>query len=195
MTPTKKKRRKDSVAKPRKQSRQTAGGKKAAANPVNKKEKAMIEEGAVAPDFRVLGDDGKEIALSDFAGRRDVVLYFYPKANTTGCTHEAQEFRDLKKDFDKLGVAILGCSADSVVAQAKFKANYRLNFTLLSDPEFKIIEAYGARRMKSFLGRSFLGIVRCTAWIGRDGKIRKTWPSVSAKGHAAEVLEAISASR
>lgn len=195
MAPTKKKWRKDSAAKPRKQSRQTKGGKKAAASPVNNKEKAMIEEGAIAPDFRVLGDDGKEVSLSDFAGRRDVVLYFYPKANTTGCTHEAQEFRDLKKDFDKLGVTILGCSADSVAAQAKFKANYNLNFTLLSDPEFKVIEAYGARRMKSFLGRSFLGIVRCTAWIGRDGKIRKAWPSVSAKGHAAEVLEAISASR
>jgi peroxiredoxin Q/BCP len=195
MAPTKTKRRKANTAKPRKQSRRAAGGKKVAANAAAKKEKAMIQEGAIAPDFRVLGDDGKEIAVSDFAGRRDVVLYFYPKANTTGCTHEAQEFRDLKKDFDRLGVVILGCSGDSVAAQAKFKANYRLNFTLLSDPEFTIIEAYGARRMKSFLGRSFLGIVRCTAWIGRDGKILKTWPSVSAKRHAAEVLATISASR
>ena len=88
---------------------------------------------------------------------------------------------------------ILGCSGDSVETQAKFKAKYKINFSLLSDPEFQAIDAYGARRMKSFLGKSFLGIVRSTFLIGPDGKIRKTWPSVSPKGHAVEVLEALKA--
>jgi peroxiredoxin Q/BCP len=193
MVQKKKEKSKVNSAKPNKKSGLSAKVAKAT-KPAGGKETVMIQEGEKAPDFRVPADNGKEISLADFAGR-DVVLYFYPKANTTGCTHEAQEFRDLKKAFDKLGISILGCSADSVAAQAKFKANYNLNFPLLSDPEFKVIEAFGARRMKSFLGRSFLGIVRCTVWIGRDGKIRKAWPSVSAKGHAAEVLAAISASR
>jgi len=88
---------------------------------------------------------------------------------------------------------ILGCSGDSVETQAKFKAKYKINFSLLSDPEFQAIDAYGARRMKSFLGKSFLGIVRSTFLIGPDGKIRKAWPNVSPKGHAVEVLEALKA--
>lgn len=86
---------------------------------------------------------------------------------------------------------ILGCSGDTVEAQAKFKAKYRLNFPMLSDPEFQAIEAYGARRMKTFLGKSFLGIVRMSYWIGPDGRIRKVWEKASSKGHAAEVLEAM----
>jgi peroxiredoxin Q/BCP len=89
---------------------------------------------------------------------------------------------------------ILGCSGDPVEMQAKFKAKYKLNFPLLSDPEFRAIDAYGARRMKSFLGKSFLGIVRSTVLIGPDGKVRKVWPSVSPKGHAAEVLEVLKSS-
>jgi thioredoxin-dependent peroxiredoxin len=93
--------------------------------------------------------------------------------------------------FRKLNVAVLGCSADSVQAQSKFKAKYQLNFPLLADTEFRVIEAYGARRMKSFLGKTFLGIVRMTFWID-DGKIRKIWDKVSAKGHATEVLAAMS---
>jgi len=88
---------------------------------------------------------------------------------------------------------ILGCSGDSAETQAKFKAKYNINFSLLSDPEFRAINAYGARRMKSFLGKSFLGIVRSTFWIGPDGTIRKIWPNASSKGHAAEVLEALKA--
>jgi len=120
-----------------------------------------------------------------------VALYFYPKANTPGCTTEAIEFRDLKKDFDKLNAVILGCSADSVEAQAKFKTKQRLNFYLLSDPNFTAIEAYDARRMKSFLGKSFLGIVRSTVLVGPDGKIEKIWATAKAKGHAAEIVEAL----
>lgn len=95
------------------------------------------------------------------------------------------------KSFEKLNTSVVGCSADSVQAQAKFKDKYGLNFPLLADAEFKVIEAYGARRMKSFLGKNFLGIVRMTFWIGDDGNIRKVWDKVSAKGHAAEVLAAV----
>jgi thioredoxin-dependent peroxiredoxin len=101
---------------------------------------------------------------------------------------EASEFRDAKKQFDKLNVVILGASADAVKTQAGFKEKYKLNFQLLSDPDFKMIEAYGARRMKKFLGKSFLGIVRSSFLIGADGKIEHVWDSVRAKGHAAEVL-------
>ena len=101
---------------------------------------------------------------------------------------EASEFRDAKKQFDKLNVVILGASGDPVKTQAGFKDKYKLNFTLLSDPEFQMIEAYGARRMKKFLGKSFLGIVRSSFLIGADGKIGHVWDNVKAKGHAAEVL-------
>ena len=101
---------------------------------------------------------------------------------------EASEFRDAKKQFEKLNVVILGASGDPVKTQAGFKEKYKLNFTLLSDPEFEMIEAYGARRMKKFLGKSFLGIVRSSFLIGADGKIEHVWDNVKAKGHAAEVL-------
>ncbi|MGO9641565.1 MAG: thioredoxin-dependent thiol peroxidase [Candidatus Acidiferrales bacterium] len=150
----------------------------------------MLNVGESAPDFQLRGDDGKEISLAGLRGRY-VVLYFYPKASTPGCTCEANEFRDRKKDFDKLGAVILGCSADQVEAQARFHDKQNLNFNLLSDPEFEVIEAYGARRMKKFLGKSFLGIVRSTVLMGPDGKIAKIWETASAKGHAAEVLAAL----
>jgi thioredoxin-dependent peroxiredoxin len=150
----------------------------------------MLKEGDPAPDFRLPADDGSEISLKDLRGKH-VALYFYPKASTPGCTTEAIEFRDLKKDFDKLNAVILGCSADSVAAQANFKAKQRLNFPLLSDPNFTAIEAYDARRMKSFLGKSFLGIVRSTVLVGPEGKIEKIWATAKSKGHAAEILEAL----
>jgi peroxiredoxin Q/BCP len=150
----------------------------------------MLKEGDPAPEFRLPADDGREISLKDLRGKH-VVLYFYPKASTPGCTTEALEFRDLKKEFDKLNAVVLGCSADSVEAQAKFKAKQKLNFPLLSDPEFTVIEAYDARRMKSFLGKSYLGIVRSSVLIGPDGKVEKIWATAKSKGHAAEVVEAL----
>ena len=104
---------------------------------------------------------------------------------------EASEFRDAKKQFDKLNAVILGASADAVKTQAGFKEKYKLNFPLLSDPQFTLIEAYGARRMKKFLGKSFLGIVRCSFLISTDGKIEHVWDNVKAKGHAAEVLAVV----
>jgi peroxiredoxin Q/BCP len=157
--------------------------------PAKIKEKIMLKEGDKAPDFHLKADDGQEISLSALSGK-PVVLYFYPKANTPGCTIEANEFRELKPKFDASDVVLLGCSADKVESQAKFKAKYKLNFALLSDPDFEAIEAYDARRMKSFLGKSFLGIVRSTFLIAPDGRIAKVWDKVTAKGHAAEVLDA-----
>jgi thioredoxin-dependent peroxiredoxin len=150
----------------------------------------MLKEGDAAPAFRLPADDGREISLKDLRGKH-VALYFYPKASTPGCTTEAIEFSELKREFDKLNTVILGCSADSVESLAKFKAKQKLNFPLLSDPDFKVIEAYEARRMKSFLGKSYLGIVRSTVLIGPDGKVEKIWATAKAKGHAAEIVEAL----
>jgi thioredoxin-dependent peroxiredoxin len=150
----------------------------------------MLKEGDAAPAFRLKADDGQEISLAELRGKH-VALYFYPKASTPGCTTEAIEFRDMKRDFEALNAIILGCSADTVEAQAKFKAKQRINFPLLSDPDFTVIEAYGARRMKNFLGKSYLGIVRSTVLIGPDGKVERIWATAKSKGHAAEVVEAL----
>jgi peroxiredoxin Q/BCP len=150
----------------------------------------MPKEGEKAPDFRVSADDGHTVSLKDYAGK-NVILYFYPKANTPGCTNEATEFRDRVAKFDALNTMILGCSADSEDDQSKFKKKYNLNFPLLADTERKVSEAYGAARMKSFLGKNFMGIARITYWIGPDGTVRKLWEKVTAKGHAAEVLAAV----
>jgi thioredoxin-dependent peroxiredoxin len=150
----------------------------------------MLQEGDKAPDFRLKTQEGKEVALSSLRGK-PVVLYFYPKAMTPGCTTEAGEFRDAKPQFDKAGAVVLGCSADNVDLLSKFAAKYNLNFSLLSDPEFAAIEAYGARRMKQFLGKSFLGIVRSTVLIGPDGRIVKLWPKAKSSGHVSEILEAL----
>lgn len=150
----------------------------------------MLKKGDVAPDFHATADDGKTVSLADYRGR-NLILYFYPKADTTGCTHEAVEFRSALEQFTLANTAVVGCSGDFVQDQAKFKAKYDLNFPLLADREFKVIEAYGARRMKTFFGKSALGIVRMSFWIGPDGIIRKVWEKVTAKGHAAEVLAAV----
>ena len=150
----------------------------------------MLKEGDKAPDFRVTADDGRTISLADYRGR-NLILYFYPKANTTGCTHEAVEFSSALEQYHAAKTDVVGCSGDSVESQAKFKARYKISFPLLADTKFDVIEAYGARRMKTFFGKSFLGIVRSTYWIGPDGKIKKVWEKVTPKGHAAEVLAAI----
>ncbi|MFZ3218036.1 MAG: thioredoxin-dependent thiol peroxidase [Candidatus Acidiferrales bacterium] len=150
----------------------------------------MLQEGEKAPDFSVLADDGKTVSLGDYRGK-NLILYFYPKANTPGCIHEANGFRNMIADFQAQNAAIAGVSGDNVEAQSKFSKKLNLNFPLLADTEFQIIETYGARRMKSFLGKTFLGIVRTTFWIGPDGKINKIWNNVTPRGHAAEVLAAL----
>jgi thioredoxin-dependent peroxiredoxin len=150
----------------------------------------MPKQGEKAPDFRVKADDGSAVSLKDYAGK-NLILYFYPKANTPGCTNEATEFRDRVSKFEALNTSVVGCSADSEESQTKFKKKYNLNFPLLADTEKTVIEAYDAARMKSFLGKNFMGIARITYWIGPDGAIRKVWEKVTAKGHAAEVLTAV----
>jgi len=151
---------------------------------------AELKVGELAPEFRLKADDGRDVTLQELRGKR-VVLYFFPKVLTPGCSTEAAEFRDAKPEFDKLDAIVFGCSADPVSGQEKFKSKFKLNFTLLSDPDFTVIEAYGARRMKSFLGKSFLGIVRSTVLVGPDGRVEKLWPQARAKGHAAEVVKGI----
>jgi peroxiredoxin Q/BCP len=151
----------------------------------------MLKVGQKAPEFTLTSDEGKEISLKDFAGQR-VVLYFYPKASTPGCTVEACEFRDLQPKFAKADVVLLGVSADPVKALRNFKTKQHLNFPLLSDPTHKMIESYGVWRMKKFMGRSFKGIVRSTFLIGPDGKIEEIWDEVKAKGHAAEAFSRLS---
>jgi len=151
----------------------------------------MLKIGQKAPDFTLKSDTGRDVSLRDFKGKR-VVLYFYPKANTPGCTIEACEFRDLRPKFQMENVVVLGVSADPEKSLANFKKKQGLNFTLLGDPTRKMIKEYGVWRMKKFMGRSFKGIVRCTFLIGPDGKIEEIWDGVSSKGHAGEVFEKIS---
>ncbi|HXX20215.1 MAG TPA: peroxiredoxin [Candidatus Acidoferrum sp.] len=150
----------------------------------------MLKAGEKAPAFRATSDDGSTVSLADYKGK-NLVLYFYPKANTSGCTHEAVEFSTALDEFKSANTAVVGCSGDSIESQTKFKTRYGINFPLLADTNFEVIEAYDARRMKTFFGKSFLGIVRMTFWISPDGKIRKVWEKVTPKGHAAEVLAAI----
>jgi peroxiredoxin Q/BCP len=151
----------------------------------------MLKPGDKAPDFTLVSDEGKEVSLADFKGKR-VLLYFYPRASTPGCTLEACEFRDLKPRFDKEGTVILGVSADPERALNTFKVKQKLNFSLLSDPTHKMIKSYGVWRMKKFMGRSFKGIVRSTFLIGPTGKIEEIWNEVKAKGHANEALTRVS---
>jgi peroxiredoxin Q/BCP len=150
----------------------------------------MLNVGEQAPDIDVRTDAGESFRLSDLKGKR-VVLYFYPKADTPGCTTEACEFRDDSKAFAKKKVEIVGVSPDKSTAQAKFKTKYELPFTLLADDEKAVAHAYGVWKEKNMYGKKVMGIERTTFLIGADGKIEKIWPKVKAKGHAAEVLAAL----
>jgi len=151
--------------------------------------KTFLKPGDKAPNFKLLSDEGKEISLADFKGQR-VLIYFYPKASTPGCTVEACEFRDHLPKFKSKKIPVLGISADPVKALANFKAKQKLNFPFLSDPDHKMIESYGMWQIKKFMGRSYQGIVRSTFLIAADGKIAKIWDNVKVKNHAAEVLAA-----
>jgi peroxiredoxin Q/BCP len=145
--------------------------------------------GAKAPAFTLPGDGGTTISLKDFMGR-NLVLYFYPKADTPGCTKEAIAFSRLRAAFSKTGTEILGVSADSVAAQDKFKTKHKLKIPLASDETKKMLTAYGAWAEKSLYGRKFMGVVRKTFLIDREGRIAKVWPKVRVEGHAQEVLDA-----
>jgi peroxiredoxin Q/BCP len=149
-----------------------------------------MKEGDPAPDIELATDQGDSLRLSSLRGKK-VVLYFYPRASTPGCTTEACEFRDTSGDFKRHNTVIIGISPDRPAAQQKFKANYDLPFTLLCDVDKSAAEAYGVWKEKNMYGKKVMGIERTTFLIGEDGRIEKIFPKVKAKGHAAQVLEAI----
>ncbi len=152
-----------------------------------------IAEGEIAPDFALVDAKGQKVSLSDFEGK-DVILYFYPKDDTPGCTKEACGFRDDWKAFQRRGAVVLGVSADSEASHEKFRAKYKLPFTLLSDPTKKTMTAYGAYGEKMMYGKKVTGVIRSTVWIGPDGVVRKHWARVpKADEHPAKVLEALTA--
>jgi peroxiredoxin Q/BCP len=147
----------------------------------------MLKEGDRAPAFHLDSDSGEKIALKDFKGKT-VVLYFYPKDMTPGCTQQACDFRDEFAKFKKKGAVVLGISKDSVERHVKFKEKYSLPFPLLADVEGKVCEAYGVWQEKSLYGRKFMGIVRTTFLIAPDGKIEKIFSKVKVKGHVEQML-------
>ncbi len=152
----------------------------------------MLEEGKKAPAFSLKDQDGKVVKLADFAGK-NVVLYFYPKDDTSGCTKEACAFRDEHSALQKAGAVVLGVSPDDEKSHTKFIGKYDLPFTLLADTEHAVAEKYGAWAEKSMYGRKYMGIVRSTFLIGKDGKLAKVWPKVKVDGHVDEVLAAVKA--
>lgn len=149
-----------------------------------------IEPPGKAPAFSLKSTTGKTVKLSDFKGR-PVVLYFYPKDDTPGCTKEACAFRDRLSEIESLGAVVLGVSADSVESHQKFTEKYTLNFPLLADTEHAVAEKYGAWREKNMYGRVSMGIQRSTYLIGADGRIAKLWKKVSVDGHDADVIAAL----
>ncbi|MBN2379872.1 thioredoxin-dependent thiol peroxidase [candidate division WOR-3 bacterium] len=148
----------------------------------------MIEIGKKAPDFTLKDESGEEVKLSDMKGKW-VVLYFYPKDNTPGCTTEALQFTEHAADFAKMNARVLGISADSCESHQRFMVKHDLKVKLLSDPEHEVLEKYWAWGEKKMYGKTFLGIQRSTVLIDPEGKIALHWPNVKAKGHAAQVKE------
>ena len=147
----------------------------------------MIEIGMQAPDFTLVNKDGKEVSLSDFRGKR-VVLYFYPKDNTPGCTRQACAFAGTYSDFEKRNVEVIGISRDSVASHVKFAEKYGLPFILLSDPELQAIKAYGVWQEKKLYGKTSFGVMRTTFIIGPDGTVERVMPKVKPDTNAAEIL-------
>ncbi|WP_407183395.1 peroxiredoxin [Bradyrhizobium centrosematis] len=174
-----------------------AGSHKAASKQLNSSKsastpaaaKSALAEGHKAPAFRLPRDGGDVVTLADFAGQK-LVLFFYPRADTPGCTREAVDFTRLAGDFAAAGTAVLGISADSLKAQEKFRDKHGLTVPLISDEQHKMLEAYGAWGEKSMYGKTFLGILRTTVLVGADGKVAKVWRNVRVDGHADAVLEA-----
>ena len=150
---------------------------------------AGLAEGARAPAFRLPRDGGDTVSLADYAGKK-LVLFFYPRANTPGCTREAIDFTRLKGAFADAGTQVLGVSADTVKAQESFRSKHQLAVPLISDERHEMLEAYGAWGEKSLYGRKFLGIIRTTVLVGADGRVARIWRNVRVDGHADAVLEA-----
>lgn len=154
-----------------------------------------IEEGKPAPSFTLSNENGDQVSLEDFAGQH-VVIYFYPRDDTPGCTKEACAFRDLYSDIRRSGAIVLGVSPDSKESHGKFVGKYQLPFTLLCDPDKRVMRKYGAFGEKKMYGKTVQGLIRSTVWVGPDGKVRKHWRRVArAADHPAKVLEALRAGR
>lgn len=151
-----------------------------------------LEPGLKPPAFTLKRDGGGAVSLADFTGRK-LVIYFYPKADTPGCTREAIDFSRLKKEFAKAGTEVIGISADPVEAQDRFKKKHNLSLSLGSDPEHEMLAAYEAWGKKSMYGRTFMGVIRMTYLIDAKGRIARVWPKVRVDGHADEVLAAAKA--
>jgi peroxiredoxin Q/BCP len=152
-----------------------------------------VQEGKAAPAFSLTDAGGRKVSLKDFAGR-DVVLYFYPRDDTPGCTKEACGFRDAWRELQKANVVVLGVSADDAASHRRFIDKHRLPFPLLSDPDRTVMEKYGAYGEKVMYGKKTKGVIRSTVWIGPDGKVRRHWARVTdAAKHPAQVLEALRA--
>ncbi len=147
------------------------------------------QEGDMAPDFELETDNAGRIRLSDFRGRK-VVLYFYPKDNTSGCTTEAKDFSALKEEFEKADTVIIGVSPDTVRRHANFRARHDLSIILAADPEKEVLQTWGVWKEKSMYGRKYMGVERSTFLIDREGRIARAWRKVRVKGHAQKVLEA-----
>jgi peroxiredoxin Q/BCP len=149
----------------------------------------MIEKGSLAPDFTLASDEGADVTLSELRGKK-VVLYFYPKDDTPGCTTQACDFRDARPAFEKLDAVVLGVSPDSVQSHRKFREKFGLTFPLLADEGHVVSEAYGVWKERSMYGRKFMGIERSTFLIDEDGTVAEVWRKVKPKGHA-EMLEEV----
>lgn len=167
----------------------TASGKKSPAVKTKAATTGGLTEGAKAPAFRLPRDGGESVSLADYAGRK-LVIFFYPRADTPGCTKEAIDFTRLSKDFAAAQTAVLGVSADPPKAQAAFQKKHKLNMPLGSDETHAMLEAYGAWGEKSMYGKTFEGVLRTTVLIGSDGKVSKIWHGVKVDGHADAVLDA-----
>ncbi|OUL20152.1 thioredoxin-dependent thiol peroxidase [Nostoc sp. 106C] len=147
----------------------------------------ILQVGQLAPDFSVPDQHESPVSLGDFSGQW-VILYFYPKDDTPGCTTEAKDFTELNQDFSSLGAKILGVSLDSGKSHCKFISKHNLTITLLSDPEHELAETYGIWQLKKFMGKEYMGVVRSTFLIDPEGKIAYTWSNVKVKDHAQQVL-------
>ncbi len=152
--------------------------------------KKSLKEGSAAPKFKVETDDGRTVSLADFAGKK-VVLYFYPKDDTPGCTKEACSFRDGISKIRAMGAEVLGVSVDGADSHQRFKEKYQLNFPLLADTAKKMVQAYGVWKEKNMYGRTYMGIERTTFLIDEKGKIRKIFPKVNVEAHYEEVLQSL----
>jgi peroxiredoxin Q/BCP len=151
----------------------------------------VLKVGELAPDFSLNANDGKPVSLADFRDKQAVVLYFYPKDDTPGCTKEACAFRDLSAEFAAKDAVILGVSPDTIESHVKFRDKFSLPFPLLADPDHAVAERYGVWKQKTNYGRTYMGIERTTVVIGKDGQVKKVFPRVRVDGHADKVLAAL----